>query len=180
MTDVGIGRSGRGFTVISVLFGALLVLLGVLALAAPMITGLAATITLGILIFAAGLAGLIATLRDRDLPGRGWAILWAISAIVLGGLLAFWPASGLITITLFLAAAFIVRGGFAIALAFSVRKALRSWWWVALGGLVTLALGLMILFSWPVSAAVMLGVLVAVDLLFYGAVLIVAGFTTGR
>ncbi|ATQ44678.1 HdeD family acid-resistance protein [Caulobacter mirabilis] len=180
MTDAELGRGGRGFTVISVLFGALLVILGFLALAAPMITGLAATITLGVLIAAAGAAGLVAVIRDKGLPGRGWAILWAVAAVALGLLLAFWPASGLATITLFLAAAFIVRGVFAVGLAYSVRKALKSWWWVALGGLVTLLLGLLILFSWPVSAAVMLGVLVAVDLIVYGVALILAGFTAGR
>ena len=109
-----------------------------------------------------------------------WSLLWAVAALGLGVLLVVWPVSGALSLTLFLAAAFIVRGVFAVALAFSRRRVFRSWGWVALGGAVTLVLGLLVLFNWPASGVLTLGLLVAVDLVFYGAALIVAALTAPR
>lgn len=168
------------FSVVSILFGAILIVLGVLAFAMPVISTIATTVAIGACLAVGGIAGLIAVFRERGRSGWIWGLLWAISAVALGALLVVWPVSGALSLTLFLAAAFIVRGVFAIGLAISRRRALRSWGWVALGGAVTLILGLMVLFSWPASGVLTLGILVGVDFIFYGAALLVAAVTAPR
>jgi uncharacterized membrane protein HdeD (DUF308 family) len=76
---------------------------------------------------------------------------------------------------LLLGVALAVSGVMRVILAFSIREG-TSWTWVALSGLVTLLLGLVILVHWPVSSLFVLGVLLGVDLLIIGLSWIFVGF----
>src|SRR5262249_36055788 len=54
-----------------------------------------------------------------------------------------------------------------VVLAFSMKEG-TPWLWVVLSGLITLALGVIILLHWPVSGLYILGIFLGIDLVFAG------------
>jgi uncharacterized membrane protein HdeD (DUF308 family) len=66
-----------------------------------------------------------------------------------------------------------------IILAFSMKRE-TPWVWVLLSGLITLALGVMILARWPVSSLYILGLFLGVDLVMAGVGWIGLGFGLKR
>jgi uncharacterized membrane protein HdeD (DUF308 family) len=65
--------------------GALLVVLGLLAVAVPVLAGLAVAIVFGWLFLISGIAGLFTTFAMRHAPGFWWSLLSAVLGIVVGG-----------------------------------------------------------------------------------------------
>lgn len=97
---------------------------------------------------------------------------------------AFYAAAGLFAfvnpvlassvLTFLLALALIVAGGFRIWVGFTLRP-LAGWGWIVIGGLVTLAAGLIIAAGWPVDSLWILGLFLAIDLVMQGLALIAFG-----
>lgn len=108
--------------------GILLLILGVVALAAPFVAGVATALLLGWLFLFSGIAGLVFTYQSRRDPGFWWALLSAVIALAAGLLLLLNPVGGLFSLTFVLIAYFIVDGVLTILLAFEQRKALDSGW----------------------------------------------------
>ena len=77
------------------------------------------------------------------------------------------PAMALATITLVLAAYFIVNGVFEIIWAFRLRP-IKGWGWTLFSGVVALALGVMIWRQFPVSGIWAVGTLAGIHLIFGG------------
>ena len=153
--------------------GIVLCLLGFAAIAIPRIAGLAATVVLGWLFLIAGTVGLVATLRARQAPGFGWALLSALVAMVAGGILLWNPLRGLITLTFVLIAYFIIDGILIIALAIAHRREFSGKWeWMMLNGIVDLILAGIIISGLPGTLFWALGLLVGIDMVFGGASLI--------
>ncbi len=153
--------------------GVVLVLLGLIAVALPLFAGLATAILLGWLLLAAGIVGLLATLRTRGAPGFGWSLLSAVAALVAGLVLLWNPLAGLITLTYVLTAYFVADGVFNIVLALQHRRELSGRWeWLLLNGLFDLVLAAFIIAGLPGSFVWVLGLLVGIDLLFGGVSLV--------
>ena len=153
--------------------GVILVLLGFVAMAIPLFAGLATAILLGWLLLAAGIVGLLSTLRTRRAPGFGWSLLSALAALVAGLVLLWNPLAGLVTLTYVLTAYFIADGVFNIVLALSHRRELsRRWEWMLLNGIFDLVLAAFIIAGMPGSFIWVLGLLVGIDLVFGGASLV--------
>ena len=68
---------------------------------------------------------------------------------------------------LLVAVLFLVTGVVKILYAFSLRP-ISGWGWVLVSGIVSLALGVMILSNFPYAAVSVLGILLAVELLSNG------------
>ena len=153
--------------------GIILVVLGLAAIALPMLAGLAATIYFGWILIIGGVVGLIATLRAREAPGFGWALLSAILALAAGALLLWNPMQGLVTLTYVLIAFFIIDGAAMIFFAIAHRRELsQRWEWILINGFVDLLLAALILTGLPGAFAWALGLLLGIDLVFGGASLI--------
>jgi len=153
--------------------GILLSLLGLVAIIVPPLAGLAATIFLGWVFVVAGFAGLLFTLRARQAPGFGWALLSALVAIVAGGILLWNPLEGLVTLTIVLTAFFIADGVVTIIYAIAHRRELSGRWeWMMVNGVLDLLLAGIILSGLPLTLGWALGLLLGIDLLFGGASLI--------
>lgn len=153
--------------------GILLGLLGLVAIIVPPLAGLAATIFLGWVFVVAGFAGLLFTLRARQAPGFGWALLSALVAIVAGGILLWNPLEGLVTLTIVLTAFFIADGVVTIIYAIAHRRELSGRWeWMMVNGVLDLLLAGIILSGLPLTLGWALGLLLGIDLLFGGASLI--------
>ena len=153
--------------------GIILVILGLAAIAVPLVAGLATTIFLGWLFLIAGIVGLTMTFKAREAPGFGWSLLSAIAALLAGAVLIWNPAAGLVTLTFVLIAFFIADGVLTIVLALSHRRELSGRWeWLLINGLVDLVLAALIISGLPGSFTWVLGLLFGLDLLFGGMALL--------
>ena len=149
-----------------------MMILGLLAIAVPEIASLAITIFIGWLFFVGGIFRTISVLQHRTMPGFAWSLLTAVLAIVLGLILVLRPISGVLTLTIVLAAFFLIEGISAILLAIEHRRHLPSWGWVLFSGLIDLLLAFLIWDGWPSSAGWAIGLLVGINMVFVGLSLI--------
>jgi uncharacterized membrane protein HdeD (DUF308 family) len=153
--------------------GAILAVLGILAIVLPLVAGLAATILLGWLLLAAGIMGLFTSISARQAPGFVWSLLSALLALAAGVILLWNPAAGLVTLTLVLAAYFAVDGIANIAFAIAHRRqASGRWQWLLVNGIVDLILAAIIVAGLPGSVAWVLGLLLGIDLVIGGSALV--------
>ena len=161
--------------------GIVLMLLGGAAIALPLLAALAITILFGWLILLGGLIGLATTLLARRAPGFGWALLSAALWIAAGLALLLWPAAGLIYFTFLLFVWFAVEGATTIMYALSHRRgATPQWGWMLFSGLVNLILAVVLIVGIPGAAAWLLGLLVGINLLFSGISLIMIALVARR
>jgi len=153
--------------------GIVLVILGVLAVLAPSIASVAATLFFGWLLLISGIIGLVTTFRARQAPGFWWSLLSAIVGIVAGVLLLGWPLVGVLSLTAVLIAFLFVEGVITIMYAFEHRSALSGrWGWLLASGILDVVLGLILFLGLPGTAQWALGLLLGIDLLFGGWALI--------
>lgn len=155
--------------------GALLIVVGMVAISSAFIATLATVVTLGILLMIGGVVEIV----DAFL-GRGWRGFWmhllgGIMYLVLGFLLVQRPLAAAAFFTLMLAAAFFVGGLFRIIVALSER--FYGWVWVLLNGIVTLVLGILIWREWPEAAFWVIGLFVGIDMLLDGWSLVITALT---
>lgn len=157
--------------------GILLVVLGLLAILVPQIASLAVTILLGWLFLISGVFGLVASFYARQAPGFWWSLLSAVLALVVGLALLAAPIAGVLSLTYVLIAFFFLEGVASIMYAIEHRRELTGgWMWMLASGIVTLALGVIILAGLPGSAAWALGLLVGIDMVFGGSALMAVAF----
>lgn len=158
----------------STLWGILVLLLGVFSLAAPLLPGLGLVLMVGLALIIAGIVKLIFAFSSETF-GRGvLKFIFGALALFVGGALVAKPGAGLATLTLFLAAWFLIDGIFTLVASFSLKQA-KGWGWMAFSGLVSIILGVMIYMQFPVSALWLVGVLVGVRLIFTGMAMIMVG-----
>jgi uncharacterized membrane protein HdeD (DUF308 family) len=157
------------------LLGALLIVVGMVAISSSFIATLATVVIVGTLLMIGGAVEII----DAFL-GHGWRGFWmhllaGILYLVLGFLLVQRPVPAAAIFTLMLAAAFFVGGLFRIIVALSER--FYGWGWVLLNGIVTLALGILIWREWPEAAFWVIGLFVGIDMVFAGWSLVITALT---
>jgi len=155
--------------------GALLIVVGLVAISSSFIATLATVVMLGILLMIGGVVEIV----DAFL-GRGWRGFWmhllaGILYLVLGFLLVQRPLAAAAFFTLMLATAFFVGGLFRIIVALSER--FYGWGWVLLNGIITLVLGILIWQEWPEAAYWVIGLFVGIDMLFAGWSLVITALT---
>jgi uncharacterized membrane protein HdeD (DUF308 family) len=153
--------------------GIILVILGILAIALPLLATLAFTIIIGWVFLISGIIGLITTFWARQAPGFWWSLISALIAIAAGIVLLAWPISGSVSLTLLLIAFFIVEGIASIMYAIEHRAQLSGrWGWMLASGIIDLILAAIIFGGLPGTALWALGLLVGINMLFGGAALI--------
>ena len=148
--------------------GIVMMALGFLAVAEPNVATIAIGIFVGWLFFIGGIFRALSVWQSRGMPGFAWSLLTALLAILLGLILIFRPLAGVLTLTMVLIAFFILEGITAIALAVQHREHLRSWGWVLFSGIIDLLLACLIWAGWPSSADWAIGLLVGINMLFFG------------
>jgi uncharacterized membrane protein HdeD (DUF308 family) len=148
--------------------GILMMVLGFLAVLEPNVATVAVSLFVGWLFFIGGIFRAVSVWRSRGMPGFAWSMLTAVLAIALGLILILRPLAGVLTLTMVLIAFFIVEGVSSIMAAIQHRQHLRSWGWVLLSGIVDLFLAYLIWAGWPSSADWAIGLLVGINMLFFG------------
>jgi len=148
--------------------GIVFVLAGVAAIAFPLLSTIATKIFLGWIFLAGGVLMILHAFSASGWRGFLLGLLIGILYVVAGGWLAFFPFTGIITLTILLAALFLAEGVLEVIMAFRVRPH-EGWFWLLLSGLVAAAVGVMIAMGLPSSATWAIGLLTGINLLMTGA-----------
>jgi uncharacterized membrane protein HdeD (DUF308 family) len=168
-----IGGAVRRHWVLFLVEGIVLVILGTLALLAPVIASVAATVLFGWLLLLSGIVGLVTTFRARHAPGFWWSLLSALLGIVAGVVLLGWPLLGTFSLTAVLIAFLFAEGIISIMYALEHRNALSGrWGWMLASGIVDIGLGVLLFIGLPGTALWALGLLLGINLIFGGWALI--------
>ncbi|MFZ1906312.1 MAG: DUF308 domain-containing protein [Steroidobacteraceae bacterium] len=163
----------RRHWVLFLIEGIALVILGLLAIMAPVIASVAASVFFGWILLISGVAGLITTVRGGQVPGFWWSLLSALVGIAAGVLLLGWPLQGTLSLTAVLIAFLFVEGIVTILYALEHRAAISGrWGWMLASGIIDVGLGVLLLAGLPGTALWALGLLVGINLLFGGWALI--------
>ena len=147
--------------------GAVLLALGALALAYVFVATLASVIFIGALMAIAGVGQLVHAWRIKQIHGF---LFWSISGLfyLAAGVFAmFYPVQGATLLTLLFGAMLIAVGALRTWLWFNNRGQ-PGWGWLGISGALTLLVGLLIAANWPGNSVWILGLLLALDLLFQG------------
>jgi uncharacterized membrane protein HdeD (DUF308 family) len=147
--------------------GILLVIIGLAAIAFPFLSTIAAKIAIGWIFLVAGVVEVFHAFYVQRWAGFIWNLLIGLLYILAGIWLAFFPLTGILTLTVVIAALFFVEGVMEFIMGFRMRPH-EGWGWVVLSGLVAIAAGLLIALSLPASAVWALGLLAGINLLFSG------------
>lgn len=144
---------------------------------------LAATVVsvyyVGLMMLIAGVAEII-----HAFSVKSWStfFFWLLGGLLYAaaGIIAFLnPILAASVLTLFLAAALVGSGLFRIWLGFKSRPA-AGWGWIVATGVITTLAGLVIAFHWPVDSLFILGLFLAIDLIFQGWAFIAFGLGAKR
>jgi uncharacterized membrane protein HdeD (DUF308 family) len=128
----------------------------------------------GWLFLIGGCVGFATTLMAKHMPGFWYSILSAVLALAVGAVLLWSPLQGVVTLTMVMAAYFIIEGISSIMFAMEHRRDdTVSWRWLLASGFVDLVLAGLIISGLPGTAAWAIGLIVGIDLIFGGYALVV-------
>ncbi len=145
----------------------LMILAGILAIALPMVAGIALTVVVGWMLILSGMLHLAFAWRGGRPAAVVWEILLGVAYAAIGFYVLAHPVAGLASITVALAFYLFVEGILELVLSFQLRPAPGAGW-LLVDGVVTLVLAIMIFGTWPSSAAWVVGTLVGVSMFFSG------------
>ena len=168
MTAQSITDTLKQATGMSIGMAVLMIVLGFLAILLPFATGIGISILVSWIIVFSGFAHLAFAFAARGAGSFLWRMLLGIIYVVGGFYLAFHPGLALESLTLVVAAIFLIEGIFEIIVFFQFR-ALSGAGWILFDGIVTLLLAYVIWRPWPASSQWAIGTLVGINLIVSGA-----------
>jgi uncharacterized membrane protein HdeD (DUF308 family) len=155
--------------------GAIAVLFGVIALAAPGAALLSLAFVFGIYLLADGVLGLVGTVRAISAHGRWGGLLAEAALNILMGLIALlMPGAAVLAFVLLVAAWALISGGLMVSAAMRLNAS-HGRWWLALGGIASLAWGVMLVAA-PLMGAVVLTWWIGIYAIVFGAALLACGW----
>ncbi len=152
------------------ILGFLLTILGVVCVIKSQTATTFSILALGWVLMISGVLWLVNSFYAFNWHGFFLCILNAILRGVVGYLLIRHPNAGAESVTILIAALFIV-GGLFRAIAAGVIQFPR-WGWMLVAGLISVALGVYIMTIWQTASTFLVGLLIGVDLIFDGAALV--------
>ncbi len=138
----------------------------------------ATVLVFGWLLLIGGVFALIQAFRTRTRSGFFLYLLSALLRGFTGYLLIRYPVAGELSLTLVLASFFLVGGIFRAVGAGTLQ--FPQWGWAMFSGLVSVALGVMLLMQLPTSSLWFIGLAIGIDFIFDGAWMIALGAALRR
>ena len=152
------------------------VVFGIIAITMPGPTLAAIVIVFGIYAIIDGVLAIMAAVRGfREKERWGAMLLQGIVGVIAGAIAVFWPGIGALALTYLVAAWALVTGAFEIAAAIRLRKAIKGEWLLALAGLLSIVLAVLIVL-FPGAGALTLVWWLGAYALAYGVVSLVLAF----
>ena len=150
-----------------VALGVVYVIAGLIALGSVVFATVVTVFIVGVMMLLSGVAEVISAFQIKN---WGKFLLWMLlgGLYIVAGFLTFEnPLLAAAVLTLLLGFALVASGIMRIVLALSMKQEM-PWIWVAVSGVITLLLGLIILVHWPVSGLYILGLFLGIDLIIAG------------
>jgi uncharacterized membrane protein HdeD (DUF308 family) len=117
-------------------------------------------------------------LMSKRWGGHFLDLLIGLLSSAVGLMIVANPRAAAAAVTLVMALFLILGGVFRIALAFAIP--FHHLLWLALHGVISLLLGILILQQWPVSGDWVIGLFIGIDMIFNGWSLIMLGMAAKR
>ena len=163
-------------------WGFVVMLLGMLAIMAPFISGVAVASFVGLLLIAAGLTITMYCFKAGSF-GKGLLQFLFGGITILAGVAIFLrPMLGAFTLAGVLMVYFLIDGIFGIISGFRL-KPVEGWGWIVFSGGTSIVLAGLLYYDWPASGAYAVGLLVGIRLIMHGwsiAMLGAVGDTVGE
>ena len=158
-----------------VALGAVFVLLGAIGLGLTYFLTVASVFFMGFLMLIGGGAQIVQLFGSKGWKSVLFHLLIAVLYIFAGICIVINPVAASITLTLLFAWLLIIIGIIRIFIAFQARQ-YKNWYWLLLGGFVSVLFGLVIINDWPASGLFVIGLIIAIELIFHGIGLIFFGY----
>ena len=147
--------------------GGVLILIGLLAIAFPLVSTLATTVLIAWLLVLSGAAQIVHAFIVRTWRGAVWSGIIGLVWLAAGLFALLYPLASTVGFTLAVAAVFITQGVLAlIGMSREHRGSSRTWQIVS--GVIAIAAGLLIGLGLPISALWVLGILAGVNFIAAG------------
>jgi len=149
------------------LFGIVSIVLGTAGLGMTFMLTEVSVVFFGVLLVVGGVFQLLDAFKCRGWKGIAWHVLIALLYVGAGLLMVLHPVLASLSLTLFIAYILIAIGVLRGIMAFQLRPS-KGWWWALLSGIVSVVLGSLILIEWPQSGLWIIGLFIAIELIFNG------------
>lgn len=160
----------------SIAFGAVLSVLGIFAVLAPLFTGVAVTVLVGILLLVAGIVEIVFAFKAGSFGKGVLRFLFGGLGVLSGVIIMATPGTSLVVLAYVLAVFFVAGGLLDIVLSLKLRPE-EGWGWMLFSGVVSVVLGGLIIGQWPVSGAWAVGLYVGIRMVMHGWMLMALGRT---
>jgi uncharacterized membrane protein HdeD (DUF308 family) len=159
-----------------IVLGIAMIVMGAIAIASPFVTTVAGKIFFGWLLLANGILQIVAAFSAGRRGAFFLDLLLGGVFVAAGAWLAFYPLTGVLTLTVFLGVAFVVHGILESISAFRMRPT-RGWGWILTAGILAVVVGLLILSEFPSSALWAIGMLIGINFICSGATYVLLALT---
>src|SRR5207302_5856781 len=150
-----------------IVWGVLLILLGILAIGEPLLAAIALATFIAWLRIFVGVVHVVVAFQAHSGTSLGWKLLVGVAYLFIGGYLLLRPIVGVATLTLMLAFLFMFEGVLDFMLWWKLRRTDGAFW-ILVDSIVTLILGGMIYVHSPSSSLWAIGTLVGISLIMSG------------
>jgi uncharacterized membrane protein HdeD (DUF308 family) len=151
----------------SIALSVLLIIAGFIAICIPAVSGIAITLIFGWLMILSGITHLVFAFKTHTTGGLIWEILIGAIYLITGFYLILHPVAALFALTLILACYLFFEAIIEFVQFFQLRPR-HGAGWLAVDGIITLILAIMIWRSWPASSVWVIGTLVGISMIFSG------------
>ena len=150
-----------------ILLGVFEVVIGILAIGSPLMTGIAISFLIGVFLLLVGVVRMVDAFKAGSFGAGVFAFLGGLLALLCGGYIMAQPGIALATLTWLLGIYFAVDGISRIGLGLKMRPA-QGWAWNTIAGALGIVLAVMIWRRWPLSGAWLVGTLVGIHFILSG------------
>jgi membrane protein HdeD len=169
-TDPAVERRRTGWDVV---LGILIAVAGVIVLGHVVVASVVSILFVGWMALIAGVVLFVSAIVGWADAARRWELVSAVVLFLLGLGFVRNPGAGLLVLTLLAGSLFLVGGIVRIVGAFQEMGNARAL--LLLNGLVSVLLGGLVLFQWPVSALWFLGTMLGIEMIFDGITTAIVG-----
>jgi len=156
--------------------GVLAVIFGILALAAPNLTGEALILLFAIWVTVDGILALIGSVGAAEAQEPWWPLVFTgILGIGIGVVTFKWPGVTVVALLALIAVWSILRGVMELVAAVRLRREIKGEFWLGLSGVLSILFGALVV-AYPASGALAVVWIIGLYAVLFGATLIALGF----
>ncbi len=170
-------KNNRNYKWMYILKGIVFIVVAVLIFKNPVLSLLSLVAVIGMMIIFTGGLFVIGGITSRKFTKKWkWILLFGVLDIVLGILLLTSPRLSALLLVVFIGSWAVFTGVLESAFSFQIKKiGIKSWWQVLIVGILSIVMGLMILFR-PEVGALSITFFIGFQFALYGTSLVIRGW----